>query len=154
MTLATDSLRLFTEGWAEYLADQVDGLTWEPEDPYTADQVGIWLMSLPTLPAFDNSSAVALTPYPLADDATFADSTVGLQVKVRRPGQDPRPVWQLDDEIANAVLGNWPLDLPGGVHVSTVLGRTSSSLGIDAKQRLTWQSSYPCRVLRPGAHRS
>jgi hypothetical protein len=51
------------------------------------------------------------------------------------------------------VLGHWPLELPSGVHVSTVLGRTSSSLGFDDKQRLIWQSSYPCQVLRPGTFR-
>ena len=155
MTLATNFLTDFAEGWAQFLEDAAIGLKWERSSPYSANDVGIWLMQFPTATTFDNSKAVCLTPYPLTDDATFADSTIGLQVKVRGlAGQDPRTfVWPTDDKIANLLLGNFPLDLSNGVHISTVLPRTSSSLGYDAKNRLTWQSSYPCEVLRPGAHR-
>jgi hypothetical protein len=155
MTLATDFTRLFTEGWASYLAGQITGLTWHASAPYAASDVGIWLVSFPTAAAFDTSVAVCLTPYPLTDDPTYADSEVGLQVKVRGvPNSDPRAaVWPWIDKIRNAVLGNWPLDLPGGVHVSTIMSGPSGSLGYDAKDRLTWAASFPCQVLRPGAHR-
>lgn len=157
MTLATNFLTDFVEGWAQFLEDAGIGLTWDPTGAnYNPANTNIWLMQFSTLTTFDNSKAVCLTPYPLTDDPTFADSTIGLQVKVRGiANQDPRMfVWPTDDKIANALLGNFPLDLANGVHVSTILGRTSSSLGYDAKNRLTWQSSYPCRVLRPGAHRN
>lgn len=154
-SIETDDLTLFVEGWAQYLADASLGLTWEPTDPYTPDEIGLWLMSFPTDPAFDGSKVVALTPTVLLNDSTYADSTFALQVKSRCPGQDPRGVWGVDSKIRNAILGNWPLELPNGVHISTVLdGVTSTSLGRDEQQRPIWASSYPFRVYRPGAHRA
>jgi hypothetical protein len=59
VTLATDFLRLFTEGWAQHLADAGIGLTWKPSAPYATSDKGLWLMSFPTDPAFDGSTAVA-----------------------------------------------------------------------------------------------
>lgn len=153
MTLAINFQRLFAEGWATYLA--AAGLNWVFAETYTPDQHGIWLQKFPTDPAFDASPAMMLAAYPLADDPTYADSTVGLRLAFRAPGQDPRTVMDLDDAAANVLLGNWPLDLPGGVHVSTLRRIPIGSLGFDeAKSRWTWASSYPCQVLRPGAHRS
>lgn len=153
MTLAVDFLRLFTEGWAQYLADASIGLTWHPTDQYDPATVGIWLAAFPADPTFDASTAVVLTPYPLADDATLANSTVGLQIKSRAPGRDPRAVWALDDKIANRLLGNFPLTLPTGVRIETLTRTSSTSLGQDDKNRWTWSSSYPCQAHRPGAFR-
>jgi hypothetical protein len=154
VTIATDFLTYFTEGWAQHLAASSLGLTWKPSAPYASSEIGIWLLALPTDPAFDTSAAVALTPYPLSADPTYADSTIGLQIKTRVPSQDPRAAWAIDGPIANLILGNWPLTLPNGVQIETLLdGATSTSLGIDDKRRITWSSSYPFRVYRPGAHR-
>lgn len=153
MTVATDFQRLFAEGWANYLA--AAGLGWTFADTYAPGDKAIWRGKFPTGPTFDASTALALAVYPLADDPNYADSTVGLRLSFRAPGQDPNTVMGLDDAAANVLLGNFPLDLPGGVHITTITRVPIGSLGFDeAKNRWTWASSYPCRVLRPGLHRS
>jgi hypothetical protein len=144
-------LQLFTEGWAQALAADDDlGLTWRPTATYQPGEIGIGLMTFPT----GLDKAVALSPYPLGDDATLSDSTIGLQVKTRSTGADPRDVWALDDAIANFLLGLYPTTLPTGIRITTMGDRISTSLGQDEKQRWIWSSSYPCGIYRPSVHRN
>jgi hypothetical protein len=154
VTLPAEFLRHYTEGFAQLLADDPDlGLTWHPADPYDPAETGIWLAAFPADPSFEQSRAVVLTPYPLGDDAALSDSTIGLQVKTRCPGQDPRPCWSLDDAIANVLLGLYPVTLPTGVQVITLQRTSSASLGMDENQRWTWSSNYGTTVYRPSTHR-
>lgn len=151
---ATDTspfLQLFVEGFAQVLDAADIGVTWRATDPYHPGEVGIGLMTFPT----GLGKAVALTPYPLGDDPALSDSEVGLQVKTRSAGADPRDVWALDDAIANVLLGLFPVDLPTGITVTTLQRTSSASLGQDDEnQRWRWVSNYPCGIYRPSLHRN
>ncbi len=143
MSFLTD----FVEGFAELLAGAGLGLTYA--DTYTANQTGIGLMNFPLLA----TNSVALAPYPLTDDPLQNMSMVGLQIKSRTTGQDPRAVWALDDTIADYLLGNYPITLPTGVRVVSLYRGSSASLGQDDAQRWNWVSNYPCNCFRPSLHR-
>lgn len=152
MSTPTDTspfLQLFVEGWAQYIDAADIGVKWRPSAPYEPSEVGIGLMSFPT----GLTKAVALTPYPLTDDPALSDSEIGLQVKTRSAGTDPRDVWALDDAIANLLLGLYPTDLPSGIRITTLQRGPSGSLGQDENQRWIWSSNYPCGLYRPSTHR-
>lgn len=152
MTAPTDTsnfLQLYVEGWAQFLDAADIGVKWRSAGSYQAGEVGIGLMTFPT----GLDKAVALTPYPLTDDPALSDSEIGIQIKVRSAGADPRDAWALDDAIANRLLGLYPFDLPSGISIVTLQRTASGSLGQDEKQRWTWSSSYPCGIHRPSTHR-
>ncbi|MCW2496347.1 minor capsid protein [Jatrophihabitans sp.] len=142
-------LRLFVEGFAQALADAGIGLTWRPSEPYETGELGIGVMTFPT----GLNKAVALTPYPLSDDPALSDSQIGLQVKTRSESAEPRDVWDLDDAIANVLLGLYPTTLPSGIEIVTLQRTSSTSLGQDESQRWIWSSNYPCGLYRPSVHR-
>lgn len=146
---ATSFLGQLVEGFAQLLAAESIGLTYNASGVYTADQTGIVAMAVPDKP----NRIVVLTPYPLGDDPSLSNSTVGLQVRSRSAGQDPRDVFTLDDSIADALLGRFPLTLPTGVRVNTLVRTSATSMGMDDSQRWGWSSNYRLTVYRPGAHR-
>lgn len=149
MTFLSD----FTEGFAQLLAAASIGLTYA--DEYTPDQTGIGLMTWPLgLPGADLDNAVALAPYPLVEDPTLGITTLGLQIRSRAAGRDPRAVWAIDDAIAGVLLGRYPLTLPTGVRINTLVKAGSpGSTGVDDSQRWTWLSNYVCSAMHPTAHR-
>lgn len=138
-------------GFAVLLAvDDALGLTWRPNGSmYTADELGVTVMAVPPSP----DGLVTVSPYPLSDDATFADSDIGLQIRSRAAGEDPRTVLDLDDAIADALLGRWPLTLSTGIRVVTLERSSSASFGQDAAKRWSRSSNYLLRLHRPGTHR-
>lgn len=143
----TSFLGDFAEGFAQLLTAAGLGLSYA--DTYTAGQTGIGLMKFP----LELDNAVALAPYPLTDSPALNSSEIGLQIKTRMAGEDPRAVWALDDAIANFLLGNYPLTLPTGVRIVTLQRTSSGSLGQDDAKRWNWTSNYPCSVYRPSLHR-
>lgn len=140
------------EGFAQLLAAEVDpaqNLTWQTDGAYPDGVTGIFVMKVPQAP----DRVLTLTPYPLGDDPVFADSLVGMQVRSRSTGQDPRDVYALDDAAADVLLGNYPRTLPNGVRVQTLTRISAVSLGQDNLDRWEWASSYRASVHRPGPHR-
>lgn len=138
-------------GFARLLDAADIGVTWtDPPGTYTAGQTGIGLMSFP----LGINRAVALSPYGLGDDATLAITEVGLQIKMRSTGADPRDVWALDSAISGYLLGNWPMDLPTGISIHVLEGGSSGSLGQDANDRWQWVHNYPLNVYRPTPERA
>lgn len=138
------------EGFAAYLAAQDATLTWAKDGNYTADQTGLFVLAVPPAP----DRLVTLTPYPLGDDPTLANSTVGLQVRTRAPG-DPRDVLDLDDQLADVLLGNFPLKLANDVQITTLIRTSAVSLGEDTATPNRWgfTANYRLTVYRPGPHR-
>lgn len=137
----------FVEGFAQLLAAAGLGIVYA--DTYTVTDTGIGLMNFP----LNAGPGIALAPYPLTDHPSLNMSEVGLQVKTRALGEDPRAVWALDDKIADYLLGNYPITLPTGVRVVSLQRTSSGSLGQDDAKRWNWVSSYPCNVYRPSVHR-
>lgn len=149
----TSFLTDLCEGVAEYLAAAGLGLSYPPPDSgvYAATQTGISIMAVPPTP----NRLVVLTPYPLGDDPTLSNSRIGMQIRTRSAGADPRDVLALDDAIADQLLGNYPLRLPTGVHIGTLTRTSAVSLGQDdaTPPRWGWSSNYRLTVYRPGPHR-
>jgi hypothetical protein len=144
-------LNCLCAGLAEYLVAADIGLAYSEDGIYTAQQSGITVMAVPPAP----SRLVALTPYPLGDDPTLSDSIIGLQIRTRSAGVDPRDVLELDDAIADQLLGNFPLQLANGVQITSLVRTSAVSLGQDdaTPPRWGWSSNYRLTVYRPGPHR-
>lgn len=156
MTVATDYTRLFTEGFAQLLADAGLGLTWQSSGVYAPTDTGIYIGTLPPDVAGSSNPgwAVTLFPYPLGDDPALSDTTTGLQIRTRGPGEDVRDVWSLDDRIADYLLGLFSFTLPTGVLVASLTRSSSGSLGQDDARRWQWASSYTALTYRPSQHRN
>lgn len=137
-------------GVAELLADSSIGLTWQPSGAYAAGATGIFIMAVPASP----NRLVTLSAFVLSDDASLSDSEIGLQIRSRSAGADPRDVYTLDDSIAGVLLGNYPLTLPTGIRIVTLIRSSATPLGQDDRQRFEWASSYTLQVHRPSTHRT
>jgi hypothetical protein len=150
MTTTTPT-RDFVEGFAQLLAAASIGLSWDPALSYTGEQTGIFIASMPPTPA----RCVVLTPYPIAASPTMSDSTEGLQIRTRSAAADVRDVWALNDAINNYLLGLFPIVLPNGVHVSSLMWTSGGSLGQEPSgaRRWEWSSNYTATVWRPSLHR-
>ena len=140
------------DGFAALLAAECASgqhVTWHPDGtPYAADATGVYRKKLPT----DPDRAVALTLYDLGDDATYADSTVGLQIMTRGTRGLPADVDDLDEALSAVLVGRWPMTV-GGVHVQTLARTSGVSLGQDDNLRWTRTSNFTCGVHLPAAHR-
>jgi hypothetical protein len=141
------------EGFAQLLAAETDPaqlLTWQASGVYPASVTGIYIYAVPATP----DRIVTLSLYGLGDGAMYGDSETGLQVRCRSAGQDPRDATGLDSAIADVLLGRYPLDLPTGVHVQTLVRANGpTSLGPDDNQRWSFTSNYTLGLHRPGPHR-
>lgn len=149
MTQTTSPLIDFTEGWAQLLAERVDGLAWQSDGAYPADVTGIFVLAMPQKPA----RLVTLAPTLLGGDATLSMSTVGLQVRCRSAGADPRDVMALDDSISTQMLGLFPVTLPNGVRVSLLTDVDGSPMGQDDNQLWHWTHNWHMSVYRPSPNR-
>jgi hypothetical protein len=135
-------------GLAEYLA--TNGVAvYRPTGVYRDDETGIVLGTVPASPP----RVVVLTPYPLSDDVDQADSVLGLQVRVRGAGPDPREALDLVDAVFVELHGATHLDLAGAlVHLAE---RTASlPMGRDESGRYEHADTYQLTAHRPTRHRT
>lgn len=137
-------------GLAAYL--QTAGIgTWNTSGAYSAAQTGIVLGTVPQAP----DRIITLTAYPVRDDAALSDSVIGVQVRCRWGGQDPRLVDDLADSIFSALHGITHVTLTGGVKVVQILRQSGPvSLGQDQNGRWSNSSNYYLTVHRPSANRT
>jgi hypothetical protein len=140
------------EGLAAHLAAGGIGATWSTSGAYTALQTGILLGSVPQAP----DRIITLTAYGVADDPALSDSEIGVQVRCRWGGADPRPVQDLDDAIfalwhgkTNLVVGTGP----AAITVVQLLRLSQTSLGQDENRRWSTSSNYLVTTHRPSANR-
>jgi hypothetical protein len=134
-------------GLAEYLA--AAGIAvYRPTGVYRDDETGIVIGTVPASPP----RVVVLTPYPLSDDVDQADSVLGLQVRVRSAGPDPREALDLVDAVFEHLHGATHLDLAGAlVHLAE---RTASlPMGRDQSSRYEHTDTYRLIAHRPTRHR-
>lgn len=135
-----------TAGLAQLLNDLGRG-TWNPTGVYTATQTGIYLDAVPE----DKDRLITLSAYPVAEPVA-GDSVLGIQLRTRLPGADPRPVRDLDDAIMADLHGRHGFDL-GGVWIADCEWQSAASLGQDASKRWSWSSNYYLTFSRPSAFR-
>jgi hypothetical protein len=124
--------------------------TWRDTGIYTDTETGITFDTIPQSP----DQVITLTDYAVSDDPTLSDSVVGIQVRTRWGGQDPRPVKDLDGAIFNVLHGIEGVTLSSGVHVVSMVRRSGASLGQDANNRWMRSSNYYATVWRPSANRT
>lgn len=139
-------------GALRYLAD-AGLITWQPDQPYPAGFTGVagFLASWPAEPA----CVVACTPYPVADDPEQSMSRIGLQIRTRWDGSNPRGVMNLSAAVFDQLHGLGPVVLPGGVSVSQCLRASGGSMGQDgSSKRWSWSDNYYVDVDRPSTHRN
>jgi hypothetical protein len=134
-------------GLAEYLGAAGIGV-YRPGGVYREDEVGIVIGSVPASPA----RVVALSLYPLADDVEQADSVLGLQVRVRSSGPDPREALSLVDVVFDVLQGATHLHL-GDVEVHLARRTASAPMGQDTNRRYEHADTYQVTAHRPTSHR-
>jgi len=136
-------------GIAQLLATANLG-TWRDTGVYTAAETGIVFDTVPQSP----DRVITLTDYVVSDDPTLSDSVIGVQVRTRWGGQDPRPVKDLDGSIFDALHGLEGVDLTGGIHIVNMFRRSGTSMGQDANNRWGRSSNYYATVHRPSQNRT
>lgn len=139
--------RNLTHGLALRLAAAGVG-TYRETGAYTATETGIVIATVPQ----DPPRLLAITPYPLATHPTHADEVVGLQVRARSAGADPRDALDLVDAVHDAIGGATHLDL-AGVIVHRVERRASAPMGRDANGRYEHADTYHLQAHHPTLHR-
>lgn len=137
-------------GLADYLADGGVGV-WQPSGAYPAATVGaIFLQDVPSSP----HQLIVLTDYPVSDDPSLSDSTVGLQVRTRGLPGNPSSTDDLDDAVFDQLHGLHGVDLSTGLRVSQCFRRSGTRLGVDGNRRHERSSNYLVTAHRPSSHRT
>lgn len=126
--------------------------TWTPSGVVspTASPPPVFLGIYPDQPDI----AVALSTYSAGgDDPTLAGSVLMLQVRTRSSIQDVTSADALDDAIGQVLMGNFPLVLPSGVRITSLVRRSGVPMGRDASGRMERTTNYQVRLYDPGPHR-
>lgn len=125
-------------GVAELLA--AEGVAqWDADGLYTegGDVAAIYVQAVPDIAR----PIITLTPYPVAGGSSPNDSILGLQVRSRAEGIDPRPVNDLDGRVYAALHGRVGLSV-GGHRVTSILFQSGAILGQDALDRWGRSANY------------
>jgi hypothetical protein len=124
--------------------------TWSTTGVYTTTQTGIVLGTVPQGP----DRVITLSAYGVADDPSLSDSVMGLQVRCRWGGQDPRYVDDLADSIFAYLHGKEAYTLSTGI-VVVQCHRISGpvSLGQDENRRWSNVQNFHLTVHRPSTNR-
>ena len=137
-------------GLATHLAAGAIGATYSPSGAYSALQTGIVLGNVPQAP----DRIITLTAYGVEDSPALSDSVLGVQVRCRWGGQDPRPVDDLQDSIYNLLHGKTNYTLSTGVFVVQSLRQSAVTLGQDENARWSNVANYYLSVHRPSTYRT
>jgi hypothetical protein len=134
-------------GLAEHLA-AAGVAVYRPTGVYRDDETGIVIAVVPAAPP----RVVVLSCYALADDVDQADSLIGLQVRARSAGPDPRDAYDLIDAVFEELHGATHLTLAGTV-VHLVERIASAPMGQDTNGRHEHVDIYHLTVHRPSLRR-
>ena len=135
-------------GFAQLIDDGHLG-TYRATGAYEETETGIMLRKVPQAPA----GLITLSTYGISDDVWLPNAVVGLQVRSRGWGEDPRLADDLNDAIFDLLQG-YTGTLSTGVHV-TKCRRASgpTSLGKDGNGHWSVASNYAITAFWPSAHR-
>jgi hypothetical protein len=124
--------------------------TYRESGAYLDTETGIVIGKVPQTPA----AIIALNPYPLTDDATLSDSVLGMQVRCRVDGQDPRDVTDLTDAVFDVLQAHPSTDLSPTARLLIAERTSGVPLGEDSNGRPEWADSYQLQLHRPSRHRT
>lgn len=138
-------------GLAAYLQTNSLG-TYSASTAYTSAQTGIVLYAVPQSP----DRTITLSAYGVADEPLTNHSIIGVQIRCRWSGADPRYADDLADSIFVLLQGktNWTIGT-GATAVTVVLCERNSyvSLGQDANGRWSNASNYYFHMYYPSTNR-
>ncbi|QDZ15780.1 minor capsid protein [Humibacter ginsenosidimutans] len=138
----SDTLDLL-DGIAALLAAAVPDAAWNPNDPYTDGQVGIFDMLMPTTP----DEVLVVTWVPQAEDPADPTGSGLLQVRARGAKNAPRRPLDILDAASTALLGATHIPLNGtGLEIIQVTSRVRVPMGMDESKRWDWSDNYTCDV--------
>ncbi|SDL17875.1 hypothetical protein SAMN04488074_109206 [Lentzea albidocapillata subsp. violacea] len=140
--------RTLAHGLAEHLAAEGIGI-YRRAGSYLESEVGIVIGTVPAAPA----RVLVLSLYPLVDDVDQADSVLGLQVRTRCGGPDPREALDRLDDVFDLLHGATHLDL-GGALVHLAMRTSSVPMSRDQSGRYEHADTYQLTAHRPSRHRS
>ncbi len=138
-------------GLAAYLQTNTIG-TYSTTTAYTSTQTGIVLGTMPQSP----DSIVALAAYGVSDEPLTNHSIIGVQIRCRYGGADPRAADDLADSIFVLLHGATHLALGSGASAVTVVLCERASflpLGQDELNRYSNSSNYYCHTYYPSTNR-
>lgn len=122
---------------------------WRPDGtPYGQGETAVVDSTVPEQP----DRLIVLTAYQV-DDELGTDSIVGLQVRTRTPGPDPRPCRDLDDALFALLHARTHMQLPTGPHIVSCRRTSGTDLGLDENRRRERASSYVLRTHWPAPYR-
>jgi len=133
---------------------QTAGLgTWNTSGVYTTTQTGIVLGTIPQGP----DRIITLTAYGVSDDPSLSTSVVGVQVRCRWGGADPRLVEDLSDSIYMFLHGKTDFTVGTGAAAVRVVQclRQSGPVSLGQDQNLRWSTSsnFYLTAHRPSTNR-
>ncbi|WP_293782601.1 minor capsid protein [uncultured Aeromicrobium sp.] len=143
----------FLQGVALHLS--MHGIGTYAEDGLYADgDLGIVLHARPQSPP----DVISLSAYTVDDDPSLSDTTLGLQVWVRRDSQDPTVTSGTADAVFDLLHGAHDFRLPSpddepGVWVVQCLRRSQVSGGQDESDRWADIQNFYVTIHYPSAHR-
>lgn len=145
--LASDYTTRFVEGFAQLLAAKVDpsfNVDWQTTGKYATGKVGIFIAAVPTTP----DTVITLTPTFSGADPTLSIDRGTLQIRYRA-GADIRVLWALRDAVRYVLAGRFPMRLPTGVYVSSLVHASGLPLGQDASQRWSFSDNWSFAATDP-----
>lgn len=112
---------------------------WDPTGVYPAN-TGLPATFIQTYPDIARG-VVTLSTYPVAANLDPNDSVLGLQVRTRAEGRDPRPTNLLDENVFRVLHGKRGVTL-AGYRISKILFQSGASMGQDGSDRWGRSANY------------
>lgn len=126
-----------TTAVAELLAARGVG-EWRPNGVYNAGALpAIFVQVTPDIPR----DVITLSPYPVQAGMDPNDSVLGLQVRTRTEGRDPRRTNDLDGAVYEVLHGARGLSL-SGYRITKILFQSGASMGQDGSERWGRSANY------------
>ena len=123
---------------AELLAARGVG-EWKPSGVYNAGALppAIFIQVVPDI----HRDVITLSPYPVQAEQDPNDSVLGLQVRTRTEGRDPRRTNDLDGAVFDVLHGARGLSL-SGYRITKILHQSGASMGQDGSERWGRSANY------------
>lgn len=126
-----------TTAVAELLAARGVG-EWRPSGAYNAGALpAIFIQAFPDI----NRDVITLSPYPVQAGLDPNDSVLGMQVRTRTQGRDPRRTNGLDGAVYDVLHGARGLSL-SGYRITKILFQSGASMGQDGSERWGRSANY------------
>ena len=126
-----------TTAVAELLAARGVG-EWRPSGAYDAGALpAIFIQAVPDIAR----DVITLSPYPVQAGLDPNDSVLGLQVRTRTQGRDPRRTNDLDGAVYDVLHGARGLSL-SGYRITKILFQSGASMGQDGSERWGRSANY------------